>query len=52
MVQPGEPAIEGQMVPPTGGLDMYPINDIDRQMPCHIVVPYDRLSKRQMEVGT
>jgi hypothetical protein len=35
MVQPGEPAIEGQMVPPTGGLNMYPIDDIDRQMPCH-----------------
>jgi hypothetical protein len=40
------------MVPPTGGLTKYPVDDIVKPTPCQLTVPYGRLSRRQMKVAT
>ena len=47
----GQAAVVGQMVPPIGGLARYPVNNIVKPTPCNLVVPYGRLSRRQMSVG-
>jgi hypothetical protein len=39
------------MVPPTGGLPRYPVDDIAKPKPCILVVPYSKLLRRQMTVG-
>jgi hypothetical protein len=35
------------MMPLTGGLPRYPVDDIVKRMPCTLVVPYGRMSKKK-----
>jgi hypothetical protein len=34
-------------MPLTGGLPRYPVDDIVKRMPCTLVVPYGRMSKKK-----
>jgi hypothetical protein len=39
------------MVPSSGGLPRYLVDNIMKPTPCTLVVPYGRMSRRQMTVG-